>query len=47
MSPFFWKNKKKIPVYGSAEQLNELKDKYTFCFKQRHGYKPIMKANTY
>ena len=44
MRPFFWKNKKKIPVFGSSRTINELKDKYTFCFKERHGYKPIMKA---
>ena len=46
MRPFFWKNKKKIPVYASSRTIKELKDKYTFCFSQRHGYKPIMKANT-
>ena len=45
MRPFFWKNKKKIPVYASNKTIKELKDKYTFCFSQRHGYKPIMKAN--
>ena len=45
MRPFFWKNKKKIPVYASSKTIKELKDKYTFCFVQRHGYKPIMKAN--
>ena len=45
MRPFYWKNKKKIPVYGSLRTIKELKDKYTFCFKQRHGYKPIMKSN--
>ena len=45
MRPFFWKNKKKIPIYGSPRTINELKKKYTFCFKQSHGYKPIMKAN--
>ena len=45
MRPFFWKNKKKIPVYASSRTIKELKDKYTFCFLQRHGYKPIMKAN--
>ena len=45
MRPFFWKNKKKIPIYGSSRTINELKDKYTFCFESRHGYKPIMKAN--
>ena len=45
MRPFFWKNKKKIPVYGSARTIKALKDKYTFCFSPRHGYQPIMKAN--
>ena len=45
MRPFFWKNKKKIPVYASNKTIKELKNKYTFCFSQRHGYKPIMKAN--
>ena len=45
MRPFYWKNKKKIPIYGSARTIKELKDKYTFCFKQKDGYKPIMKAN--
>ena len=44
MRPFFWKNKKKIPVYGSSRTISELKEKYTFCFSQRHGYKPIMKS---
>ena len=45
MRPFFWKNKKKIPVYASSRTIKELKDKYTFCFSPRHGYKPIMKAH--
>ena len=45
MRPFFWKNKKKIPVYGSSRTIKALKSKYTFCFFPRHGYKPIMKAN--
>ena len=45
MRPFFWKNKKKIPVYGSYRTINALKSKYTFCFIPKHGYKPIMKAN--
>ena len=45
MRPFFWKNKKKIPVYGSNRTIKELQDKYTFCFSPRHGYKPIMKAH--
>ena len=45
MRPFYWKNKKKIPIFGSLKTIKELKKKYTFCFKSRHGYKPIMKTN--
>ncbi len=45
MRPFFWKNKRKIPVYGSKRTIKALISKYTFCFLPRHGYKPIMKAN--
>ena len=45
MRPFFWKNKKKIPIYGSRKTIRELINKYTFCFKKKYGYKPIMKSN--
>tara|TARA_B100001564_G_scaffold356548_1_gene370948 strand:+ start:425 stop:1192 length:768 start_codon:yes stop_codon:yes gene_type:complete len=45
MRPFFWKNKKKIPVYGSKRTIKALISKYTFCFKPRSGYQPIMDAN--
>ena len=45
MRPFFWKNKKKIPVYGSKKTMNSLIKKYLFCFKPRFGYKPIMTSN--
>ncbi len=46
LRPFFWKNKKKIPAYGSPRTMKELKDKYTYCFFPRYGYKPIMKSIT-
>ena len=45
MRPFFWKNKKKIPVYGSNRTIKALISKYTFCFYPKHGYVPIMKTN--
>ena len=45
MRPFFWKNKKKIPVYGSKRTVDILVSKYTFCFSPKHGYKPIMRAH--
>ncbi len=44
LRPFFWKNKNKIPVYGSKRTTRLLKQKYTFCFSPRFGYKPIMKS---
>ena len=45
MRPFYWKNKKKIPIYGSSRTIKQLKKSHTFCFSLKHGYKPIMKAN--
>ena len=45
MRPFYWINKKKIPVYGSKKTIKALLKKYTFCFKAKQGYKPIMKTN--
>tara|TARA_B100000963_G_scaffold345223_1_gene349064 strand:+ start:16064 stop:16831 length:768 start_codon:yes stop_codon:yes gene_type:complete len=45
MRPFFWKNKSKVPIYGSKRTIEALKKSYRFCFTQKHGYKPIMKAN--
>jgi len=45
MRPFFWKNKKKIPIYASSKTIKNLKRSYEFCFFPRHSYVPIMKAN--
>ena len=45
MRPFFWKNKKKIPIYGSSRTIKALTSKYTFCFSPRHGDMPIMKSH--
>jgi len=45
MRPFFWKNKSKIPIYGSRRTIKALKKSYRFCFIEEQGYKPIMKAN--
>ena len=46
MRPFFWKNKKKIPIYANSKTVKELKKNYSFCFFPKHGYKPIMKAHS-
>ena len=45
MRPFYWKNKSKIPIYGSKRVIKALKKSYRFCFEEEQGYKPIMKAN--
>ena len=44
MRPFFWKNKKKIPIFGSERTIKALRRTYTYCFLERHGYKPIMSS---
>ena len=45
MRPFFWKNKKVIPVYASKRTIKALTSTHKFCFFPKHGYKPIMKAH--
>ena len=45
LRPFFWRNKKKIDIYGSRKTINELKKKYDFCFQPKQGYMPIAKEH--
>ena len=45
LRPFFWKNKKKIDIYGSKKTIKDLKVKYDYCFKHKLGYSPIAKAH--
>ena len=45
MRPFYWKNKSRIPIYGSQKTIKALKKSYGFCFTEAQGYKPIMTAN--
>tara|TARA_B110000971_G_scaffold17293_1_gene15985 strand:+ start:6735 stop:7502 length:768 start_codon:yes stop_codon:yes gene_type:complete len=45
LRPFFWKNKKKINIYGSKKTIIELKKKFDFCFIKKQGYRPILKSN--
>ena len=44
MRPFFWKNKSRIPIYGSRRTIKALKRSYRYCFKEEQGYKPIMQS---
>ncbi len=45
LRPFFWKNKKLIPVYGSKRTISHLKKSNAYCFKKSQGYIPILKTN--
>jgi len=45
LRPFFWKNKKKVNVYGNSHTLNHLKKRQDYLFKNVSGYPPIVKAN--
>jgi len=46
LRPFFWKNKKKIPIYASKKTSNYLINSFKYLFvKQSKYYKPILKMN--
>tara|TARA_B110000971_G_scaffold196763_1_gene212125 strand:- start:27 stop:797 length:771 start_codon:yes stop_codon:yes gene_type:complete len=46
LRPFFWKNKKKIDVYGSPKTIKILKKNHDYCFKAKQGYVPILKDHS-
>lgn len=46
LRPFFWTNKKKIPVYSDKKTSNYLLSSFKYLFvKQSKYYKPILKMN--
>ena len=45
LRPFFWKNRKKINIYGNLKTISQLKLKNDYLFKKVNGYTPIVKAN--
>ena len=45
LRPFFWKNKKKINVYGNVETINLIKKRHDYLFKKIGFYTPIVKSN--
>ena len=45
LRPFFWKNKKKIKIYGSQNTLNYLKKNQEYLFKNINPYPAIIKPN--
>ena len=42
---FYFKNKKKINIYANKQTLTYLKKSFSYCFTEKLGYKPILKAN--
>ena len=46
LRPFFWINKKKIPIYANKKTSNYLLNSFKYLFvKQSKYYKPILKMN--
>ena len=39
---FYLKKKKKIPVYANKQTLSYLKKNFTYCFKKKYDYDPIL-----
>tara|TARA_B100001123_G_C15018039_1_gene910354 strand:+ start:50 stop:820 length:771 start_codon:yes stop_codon:yes gene_type:complete len=45
LRPFFWKNKKKINVFGNLKTINHLRKRQDYLFKKISDYPPIVKSN--
>ena len=45
LRPFFWKNKKKIDIFGNQNTISDLKKRYDYLFKKFDSYPPIVKSN--
>jgi len=45
LRPFFWKNKKKINVYGNLKTINHLIKRQDYLFKNISNYPAICKSN--
>ena len=45
LRPFFWKYKKKVNIYGNLRTINDLKERFDYCFKSLNRYPAIVKGN--
>jgi len=36
LRPFFWKNKKRINIYGNLTTMNDLKKRHDYLFKKKN-----------
>ena len=44
LRPFFWKNKKKIDVYGNLKTIKHLEKRQDYLFKNINSYPPILNS---
>ena len=44
LRPFFWKNKKKIDLYGNMKTIKILKNAHSYLFNGSKDYPPILKS---
>ena len=45
LRPFFWKNKKRINVYGDAHTIRSISKRHDYLFRKVGVYPPIVKSN--
>tara|TARA_B110000438_G_C15643178_1_gene576269 strand:- start:32 stop:802 length:771 start_codon:yes stop_codon:yes gene_type:complete len=45
LRPFFWKNKKKIDIFGNLNTIKHLKVSQSYLFNKIGDYPPIVKSN--
>ena len=45
LRPFYWKNRKKINIYGNLNTISHLKKRQGYLFKKIKDYPPIAKTN--
>ena len=45
LRPFYWKNKKKINIYGNVRTINSLQKRHKYLFKKINDYPPLIKSN--
>lgn len=47
LRPFFWKNKKKINIYGNKKTIKYLRKAFFYCFKSQPFYPATLKSNIF
>ena len=45
LRPFYWKNKKKIDIYGNLKTITLLKKRQDYLFKRVGSYPPILRSH--